>query len=98
MHQVSLCPVEQIAQPPHVGHPRARIGPRGLQQDMIGLVLAQHVVDQIGREGDLLAGLALAGMLPLDQPADHRDLPEGPAQQVRILHPVHEFVREYIGR
>ena len=64
---------------------------------MVGFVFAQHVVDQVGREGHLLARLALAGMLALDQPADHRDLAERALQQRRSLHPVDELVLEDIG-
>ena len=90
--------VEQAGEPADVGHPRARVGPGGLQQQMVGLVAAQHVVDQVGREGDLPAGLALARMVALDQPADHRHLAEGALQQVRALHPVDELVLEDVGR
>src|SRR3546814_14620633 len=50
------------------------------------------------RESDLLAGLALAGMLALDQTADHRDLAEGALEQVRLPHPIDEFVLEDVGR
>ena len=66
----------------------ARVVPGGLQQQMVGLVAAQHVVDEVGREGDLPARLALARMVALDQPADHRDLAEGALQQVRALRPI----------
>ena len=48
MDQVRLRPVEQIAEPTDVGQPLTGIGPGGLQQHMLRLILAQHVVDQIG--------------------------------------------------
>lgn len=90
-------PVEQVGQSPDIGHPRPRIVPRRLEQQMARLVLAQHVVDQVGGKGHLPPGLALAGMLALDQPADHRDLAECAFQKVRLLHPVDELVFEDVG-
>ena len=90
--------IEQIAQPPDISQPRARIGPGRFEQDMVGFVFPQHVIDQVGREGDLLAGLALARMLPLDQAADHGDLAKGAPQQMRILHPFDEFILQDVGR
>ena len=65
---------------------------------MIGLVFAQHVVDEIGREGHLLAGLALSGVLSLHQSADNGHFAERPAQQVRTLHPLDKLVLQDIGR
>ena len=43
-------------------------------------------------------GLALAGMLALDQPADHRDLAERGLEQVRALDPLDELLLEDVGR
>jgi hypothetical protein len=90
--------VEQAGEAADVGHPLARVVPGGAQQQVVGLVAAQHVVDEVGREGDLLARLALAGMVALDEAADHRDLAEGALQQVRALHPFDELVLEDVGR
>ena len=55
----------------------ARIVPRRPEQQMLGLVAAEHVIDKVGREADLTPRLALPGVLALDQPADHRHLAEG---------------------
>ena len=85
-------PVDQPRQPAEFGHAGAGIGPGGAHQQMVGLVAAQHVVDEVGREADLAPGLALAGMLALDQPADHRHLTEGALEQIRLLDPVDELV------
>ncbi len=60
-----------------LGHPRACIVPRRVEQEVVGLVAAEHVVDEVGRKADLPARLLLARMVALDQPADHRDLAEG---------------------
>jgi hypothetical protein len=48
---------------------------------MVRLVPAQHVVDQVGGEGDLPAALLGTGKLALDQPGDDRDIAEGAAHQ-----------------
>ena len=84
--------VEQVAEPRNIGQPLARIGPRRLKQQMVGFIFAQHVKDQVGRKGHLLAGLAFAGMLALDQPADHRNLAKGALEQVRSFDPFDEFI------
>ena len=65
---------------------------------MVGLIAAQHVVDQVGREGDLTARLLLARMLPLDQPADDRNFAEGAFEQRRIFDPVDEFIGQICRR
>src|SRR3546814_8400381 len=43
------------------------VGARRPQQDVIGFVAAQHVVDQVGTEGHLSSGLLLPRMAALDQ-------------------------------
>ena len=40
------------------------------QQQMVGLMAAEHVVDEVGGERDLAAGLALAARPALDQTGD----------------------------
>jgi biopolymer transport protein ExbD len=90
--------VEQVAEPADVGHPRPGVGPGGFDQHVVWFILAQNVVDQVGREGHLLAALALARMLPLNQPGDHRHLAERAAQDVRFLNPFEELVAENVGR
>src|SRR5437868_15242433 len=65
---------------------------------MLGLVAAQDVIDEVGREADLASGLALAGVLPLDEAADHRNLAKGSLQQVRTLDPFDEFALQDVGR
>ena len=90
--------IDQPRKAPKLGHPPARIVPRRAQQQMLGLIFAQHVVDEVGREADLLAGLALAGMLALDQPADHRDFAERALEQMRLFDPFDEFMFEDVGR
>ena len=72
--------VQQITKPSNVGQPRARVGPRRLQQQMVGFIFAQHIIDEVSGKGHLLARLALARMLPLDKAADHRDLAKGALQ------------------
>ena len=44
---------EHFAEPLDVEEAGRGIGPRRAQQDMVALVLAQHVIDQIGRDRNL---------------------------------------------
>src|SRR3546814_7963758 len=66
------CPLQQVGEPPHIRHARACILPRGFQQQMVGLIFPQHVINEIRRKSDLPPRLALARMLPLDKAADDR--------------------------
>ena len=91
--------VDQPDQAAELGHPPPRIVPRRAQQQMLGLVAAQHVVDEVGREADLPPVLRLPGMLALDQPADHRHLAEGASSAgSELLDPVDELLLEDVGR
>ena len=74
--------------------PAAASGARSAQQDVVGIVLAQHVVDQVGAEGHLAAGLLLAGMAPLDQAGDHGTVAEGALDQRALGHPLLEIVAQ----
>ena len=73
MRSSGLCTIrprdarQHVAKPPDVEQAGRRVRARRLQQDVVGLVAAQHVVDQVGRDGHLPAALLLAGMAPLDQ-------------------------------
>ena len=51
---------QEVGQAADVGQARRGLGPGRAQQHVVGVVLAQHVVDQVGAEGDLAAGLLLA--------------------------------------
>ena len=64
---------------------------------MVGFIFAQHIVNQVRRKRHLLAGLALAGMLPLDKTADNGDLAKGAFEQITRLDPVDEFVSQYVS-
>ena len=90
--------LDQPGKAAEFGHPGAGVFPRGLHQQMLGLIFAQHVVDEVGREADLAAGLALARVLALDQPADHRDLAKSALEQLRLFDPLDEFLFEDVGR
>src|SRR3546814_7507118 len=74
-------PLQQVGEPPHIRHARACILPRGFQQQMVGLIFPQHVINEICRKSDLPPRLALARMLPLDKAADDSNIAEGAFQQ-----------------
>ena len=65
-------------------------------QDVVGLVAAEHVVDEVGRDGDLAAGLLLARMALLDQAGDQGAVPEHALEEVALGHPGIEIVAEHV--
>src|SRR3546814_4350328 len=67
-------PLQQVGEPPHIRHARACILPRGFQQQMVGLIFPQHVINEIRRKSDLPPRLALARVLPLDKAADDSNI------------------------
>src|SRR5215207_235576 len=56
----ALGAAQELAEPPDVGELPGGVLAGGAQEDVVGLVLAQRVVDQVGAEGDLAARLLLA--------------------------------------
>jgi hypothetical protein len=90
-------PVDQAHQPAELGQAGPGIVPGGAQQQVIGLIFAEHVIDEVGREADLAPGLAFAGVLALDQPADHGNFAEGAFQEVAALDPFDELTLEDVG-
>ena len=90
--------IDQANEAAKLGHPRPRIVPGCTQKQVLGLVAAKNVIDKVGREAHLTAGLALAGVMTLDQPADDRDLPERILEQIALLDPIDELPFQYVGR
>ena len=56
MPDCALDAAQKVAEPRDVEKARGRIGPGGLQQNVVGIVPAQHVVDEVGRHRDLASG------------------------------------------
>src|SRR5262245_64712112 len=54
---------------------------RGAQQHMVGLMLAQYVVDEIGGEQHLASAFLLAGEAARDQAGDQRAVTKGALHQ-----------------
>ena len=73
-----------------------RVGPGGLQENVVRVVPAQHVVDEIGRQRDLAPGFLAARMAALDEAGDDRYLPERALHQVRLRQPRVEIVAEHV--
>ena len=65
---------EHITQSLEIEQPGGGVGARTTQQDMVGLVLAQHVVNKVGREQHLAAAFLLAGEAARDQARYQRTL------------------------
>src|SRR5689334_2642133 len=68
MHDSPADAGEHRAEPSNVEKAAGGIGPGRLQENVVGFMAAEHVVDEIGRDGDLAARLLLAGVALLDQP------------------------------
>ena len=87
---------QHIAKPLDIQKPRRRIVARGLEQDVIGLMAAQYVVDEIGRHRHLPPALFLAGMALVDQAGDHRAIAERALQEEAFVQPGLEIVAEHV--
>ena len=61
-------------------------------RDVLRIVFHQHVIDQIGTEQDLAAGLHLAGVSTLNQTGNDRGVPEQPFEKRRVLKPFLELL------
>ncbi len=58
---------KKIAETRDVEQTAGGVAPGGFEQDMIGLMAAEHIVDQVGGDGDLAAALFFAGVAAFDQ-------------------------------
>ena len=83
-------------EPADIEQPGRGIGARRAQQHVIGLVLAQHVVDQVGREQHLAAGFLLAGEAPRDQAGNDRAGAERALHQRGFGKPRLEIVAQHV--
>ena len=87
---------QHLRQAAHVGQAAGGVGAGGAQQDVVRLVAAQHVVDQVRVDGHLAARAVGAGLAAVDQPGDHRDVAEGAAQQAALGHPGLQVVAQHV--
>ena len=88
--------LQEMAEAADIDEAGCRIGEGRLEQDVVGLVLAQHVVDQVGGDRHLPPGLLLAGMAALDQAGDDGADAEGALHQARLGEPGVEIVAEHV--
>src|SRR6185295_19906818 len=96
MPDSSADPLQKAAQASDIDQASCGIGEGSLEENVIGLVLAQHVVDEIGGDGHLPAGLLLPRMAALDQPRDDGANAEGTLHQTRLGKPGIEIVAEHV--
>ena len=87
---------EHFAEPLDVEQAGGGVGARGAQQDVVGLMLAQHVIDQVGRDRELAARFLLAGEAPLDQPGDDGAGAERALHQRRFGEPGFQVVAQHV--
>src|SRR3954452_7860636 len=63
---------EHVTEATDVEKARRGIRAGGAQEDMVALMLAEHIVDEIGGDGDLTTRFLLAGKTALDQARNDR--------------------------
>src|SRR5262249_56617252 len=87
---------EHFAEPADVEQAGSGVRPRGTQEDMVGLVLAQNVVDEVGRDRDLAARFLLARKATLNQPGNDRAGAEGALHQRGFIEPRFKIVAQHV--
>ena len=81
MNDAPLDAKEHVGEARHVEQAGGGVLARGAQQDVIWLMTAQHVVNQIGGDRHLSPGLFLAGKAALDKPCNHGAIAKGALHQ-----------------
>src|SRR4029077_19035360 len=68
MPDSSTDPLQEKVEATDIDEAGCRIGECCMQEDVVGLVLTEHVVDKVGRHGHLAAGLLQPGVTTFDHP------------------------------
>ena len=89
-------PLQKAAQASDIDESGCSVGKGSLEENVVRLVLAEHVVDEIGRNRHLPARLFLSRMAALDQPRDDGADAEGALHQARLGKPGVEIVAEHV--
>ena len=87
---------QRLAEAANVQEAGCGVIPCGLQQNMIGLMVAQDIIDQIRRERDLAAGLFLSRKAPLDQSGNHGTIAKSPLHEVTFSQPGIEIISHHV--
>jgi hypothetical protein len=88
--------LQEKVEPSDIDEASCRIGERSAEKNVVGLVLAEHVVDEVGGNGHLTPRLLLSRMAALDQARDDGSHPEGAFHQARLGEPGVEIVAEHV--
>src|SRR5262249_10206204 len=87
---------EHFPEPFDIEQSRGRIGPRGAQKNMVGLMLAQHIVDEIGRNSKLAARFLFTREALFDQSSNNRTTAKCALHQSRFGEPGFQIVAEHV--
>src|SRR5262249_16757048 len=87
---------EHPAEPADIEEAGRGVGAGGAQQEVVALVLAQHVVDEVGRDRHLAARLLLPREAALDQAGDDRAIAEGALHQSRFREPGFQIIAQHV--
>ncbi len=96
VHDSTADPHQKIRQATEIHEAGCRIIARGPQQNMIGLVLAQDVKDEIRRNRDRARFLLHARKAALDQPGNDGTGPEGSLHERGFIQPILEIIAQHI--
>src|SRR6476661_4768257 len=87
---------EHFAEPLDIEETAGRIGTRSPQKNVVGLMLAQHVVDKVGGNRELAARFLLAGEAFFNQSGDDRTASKCALHQRRFREPGLQIVTKHI--
>ena len=68
----------------------------GLKEDVVRLMAAQHIIDEVGREGDLTARLLGARLSALNKARNLGALLEGALHEEALIQPFFEVVAQHV--
>src|SRR5215203_4801316 len=89
-------PGEHFAKPFDIEQTCCSIGTRRAQQQMIWLMFTQYIVDEIGRDRDLAAGLLRARIAARDQARDDGVVAESALHESRFRKPRLQVVAQHV--
>ena len=97
MPDSSTDPLQEKVEATDIDEAGCRIGECCMQEDVVGLVLPEHVVDKVGRHGHLAVGLLQPGVTTFDHPRDNGADAKRTLHQARFGKPRVEVVSEHVG-
>ena len=96
MHHLALDASKEGAKSMDVDKAVSGVFPRRPEQQMPGLIPAQHIIDEIRVDGDLSPRLLLSGPAPFDEAGDNGSGAESPLHEVGFGEPGIKIIAEHV--